>query len=103
MDSHLSFSWFHRDKWCEHFFHRNAAMLERVFIVGNVVVVVVGVGEEAVARSKDVGCAHVWRGQEGFVRFLYGEKLLRVVTKILAELVAQVGVGVSVAYYPYGL
>ena len=40
----------------EHFLHRDASVLEGVAIVTDVVVVVVGIGEEGVTGGKDVTC-----------------------------------------------
>ena len=44
----------HGDKRYNHLFHRDAAMLECVFIVRHIVIVIVGIGKEGVARSKYV-------------------------------------------------
>ena len=38
-----------------HFLHRDTAVLESVAVVGHVIVVVVGIGEEFVALCKDIG------------------------------------------------
>ena len=54
-------------------------MLERVLVILDVVVVVVGIGEEVVLLSEDVGRADVGTGQAGTKRILYLEDLLLVV------------------------
>ncbi len=72
--------------------HRNAAVLEGVLEKFDVVVVVVGVGEEIVFAREHVGGTHVHLGQFGFLRVLDREKeLLIVVAEVAALLVAQVG------------
>jgi len=76
-------------------------MLERVLVVGDVVVVVVGIGKERVTGGKDIAGGEVWRWQEGLGRILDDKELLGVVAQVLAKLVAQVGVGVAVAHYLY--
>ena len=72
-------------------------MLEGVAIVADVVVVVVGIGEEVIACSKYIGSRYVGGRQHGFARLLDDEEVFRVVGQILAQLIAQVGVGVAVA------
>ena len=78
-------------------------MLERVLIVRHVVVVVVGICQEGVARSENVRRGEVGRRQLRIVRILDNKHFLRLAVKILAEFVAQVGVGIAVADYLYGL
>ena len=72
-------------------------MLESVFIVRHIVVVVVGIGKETVSRSKDIACADIGCRQESLVRLLDSEDLLLVESKVLAQLVPQIGVGISVS------
>ncbi len=50
------------DEGNEHFFHGDASVLEGVAVVTDVVVVVVGIGEEGVVLGKDVGGGDVGRG-----------------------------------------
>ena len=50
-------------------------MLERIFVVGYVVIVVVGVGKETVACGENVAGADVWRGQLGLMWLFDGEHL----------------------------
>ena len=59
-------------------------MLEGVLVVLNVVVVVVGIGEEVILRSEDVGRAEVGTWQACPNRFLYLENLFGIVGKVLA-------------------
>lgn len=59
-------------------------MLERVFVVRDIIIVVVGIGEEAVAGRKHVGGADVRRWQEGFAWLVNGEYFLGVVIEVLA-------------------
>ena len=73
-----------RDEGHEHFFHTDASVLEGVFVVGDVIVVIVGIGKERVSAGKDVACAHVGRRKPGFLRLSDGERLLRIVVQILA-------------------
>ena len=72
-------------------------MLKCVVVVLNVVVVVVGVGQEVMIQGKHIGRAHVGAGQAIALRLEYLINLLGVVTQVLAQLVAQVGIGVLVA------
>ena len=72
-------------------------MLEGVAVVGDIIIVVVGIGEEVVARSKDVARRQVGRGQEGLGGVLDDKEVLGVIGQILAQLVAQIGIGVAVA------
>ena len=79
-------------------------MLERVLVIGDVVVVVVWIGKERVACGKDVGCREVGRWQLCVSGVLDDEEVLGVVAQVLAEFVAQVGVCVAVAddFYRFG-
>ena len=74
-------------------------MLERVLVVGHVVVVIVGIGKEAVACGKDIAGADIGRRQMGLAGVLDDKEFLIVVGQVLAELVAEIGVGVAVADY----
>ena len=78
-------------------------MLERVLVVRHVVVVVVGVGEERAAGGEHVRRTDVRRRQLRLVRVLYHEHFLRLAAEVLAQLVAQISVGVAVAYYLHRL
>ena len=73
-------------------------MLERVLIILHVVVVVVRIGEEAVARGEDVGRGEVGLGELEGCGLLDFVDFAGIVGEVAAELVAQVGVDVSVAY-----
>ena len=76
---------------------------ERVLVVRHVVVVVVGVGEERAAGGEHVRRTDVRRRQLRLVRVLYHEHFLRLAAEVLAQLVAQISVGVAVAYYLHRL
>ena len=74
-------------------------MLECVLVVGYIVVVVVGVGKEGITIRKYISCAQIRSGQLCFMWLLDREHFLGIVGKILAQLIAQVGVGITVTYY----
>ena len=71
-------------------------MLERIFVVGHVVIVVVGIGKEVVARGKHIGGTQIWGRQMCLRGILDGKHLFWIVGQILAQFVAQIGVGVPV-------
>ena len=73
-------------------------MLEGVLIVLHVVVVVVRVGEEVVAGGEHVARGEVRCRELRLLRLLDDKEVLAVIGQVLAELVAQVGVRVTVAY-----
>ena len=99
----LSFLGFQCDEGDEHLFHRDAAVLERVLVIRHVVIVVVGVGEEAVAGRKHIAGAQIGHRQLGLLGVANDKHVLGVVTEVLAQLVAQIGVGVAVAHYLDGV
>ena len=72
-------------------------MLEGTFIEGGVVIVVVGVSKEAVAEGQHVGAAEVGAGQLHLLRRAQFNHFALLVAEILADLEAQVGVGLPVA------
>ena len=78
-------------------------MLERVLVIRHVVVVVVGIGEETVASGEDIACADVGRRKMRLMRLLDDKEVLVVVGEILAELIAEIGIGVAVANNLHGL
>ena len=84
----------YRDK---HFLHRYTAMLESVLVVGYIIVVIVGVGEERVACGEDIARGDVGDGQLCVARRLYGEDILRLAVEVLPELVSEIRVRVAVA------
>ena len=92
----------HGNQWNEHLFHADTPMLERIFVIRYVIIVVVGVGKEAIACGENVAGANVWRGQLGLVRLFDGKHLFSVIVQVLAQLITKVGVGVAVAHYLYG-
>ena len=87
----------------EHFFHGNATVLEGVLVVVDVVVIIVGIGEEIVVLSKDVGCADIRRRQGGSLGCFQLKDLLGVVAEILAQFVTQIGVCVLVTNHLDGV
>ena len=78
-------------------------MLEGITIVGDVIVVVVGIGEEVVTRGKDVAGGEVGCRQMGLGGVFDDEEVLGVVCQVLTELIAQVGVRVTVADNLHGV
>lgn len=80
----------------QHFAHRDAAVLEGVAVVTDVIVVVVRVGEEVALTGKDEGRAEVGLGQENLLRVFHLVDFFRVVFQVLAVFVAQVGVHLTV-------
>ena len=72
-------------------------MLEGVAIVGDVIIIVVRIGEERVAGGEDIARREVGCRQLGFLWILDHEKALVIVGQILTELVSQVGIRISVA------
>ena len=83
--------------WNQHFVHGDAAVLEGVAIVTDVIIVIVRIGEEIALTSKDVGCTEIGFRQENLLGIFHLEDFLRVVFQVLAVLVAQVGVHLAVA------
>ena len=77
-------------------------MLERVLVVGNVVVVVIRVGEERIACCENVRRAKIRCRQLCLSWVLYGKHLFRVVTEILAQFISEIGVSVAVSDDFYG-
>ena len=59
-------------------------MLESVAIVGDIIVVVVGVGKEIVASGKDIRGRQVWCRQVSLLWFLDDKEVLGVVGQVLA-------------------
>ena len=72
-------------------------MLKGVFVVGHVVVVVIGVGKEGIPRCKDIRRTKVRRRQMGLVRVSDFKYLACIIRQVLAQLIAQVGVRVAVS------
>ena len=63
-------------------------MLEGVAVVGYIIVVVVGIGEEAVAGGEDVGGGEVGCRQLCLARVGDGEYLLGVVVEVSSEFIS---------------
>ena len=47
--------WKKFDEWDNHFFQRNAAVLERILVIIDIIGVVVGISKEGIARGKNEG------------------------------------------------
>ena len=73
-------------------------MLEGVLIVRHIIIIVVRVSEEGITIGENIRGTQIGRWQLCLVRFLDGEYFLGIVCQILAQLVAQVGICVAVAY-----
>ena len=78
-------------------------MLEGILVIGYVVVVVVRVSKETVARCKDVRRTDVRRREESFMRLLNNKHIFCAVSKVLSELIAQICICVTVSYDLHGL
>ena len=87
----------HRDQGDEHLFQGDASVLEGIPIVLHVVVVVIRVGEEVVAIAEDVVVGEIGLGEADLRRHERLVDFLGVVRKGLADLIAQVGIGILVA------
>lgn len=79
-----SFLTLQSDEGNEHLLHGDATMLECIPVVGHVVVVIVRVGKETVARREDIGRTQVGRGEQHLARFFDFKNFLRVVFQVLA-------------------
>ena len=90
-----------RDDWNNHFLHRYTAVLECAFIILNVVVVIVRIGKEFVAFSKNIVRRKVGARQSVLFRVAHLKYFLLIVTQIFAYLVAQICVDVLIADNPY--
>ena len=78
-------------------------MLEGAGVVLHIVVVIVGIGEEVFVHRKDIGTRDIGRRESEFTGIAYFEHLLGVVTQVLATLIAEVGIGVAIAYHLDGI
>ena len=78
-------------------------MLEGILVVRDVVVIVVRISEEGISGSEDIACGDVWRRELRILRILYHIDFLLVVSEVLAELVAKIGVRIAVADNLYRL
>ena len=63
-------------------------MLEGVAVVLRIVVEVVGVAEEVVARAEHVTAAHVRTGEPHFLGLVYHHHVLALAVECLADLVS---------------
>src|SRR5574344_1010266 len=73
-------------------------MLEGILVIAHVIIVVVGVSKEAVARSKHVTGGDIRRRQLSFLGFFNGKEVFVIIGQILAQLVSQVGIGIAVTH-----
>ena len=86
-----------RDAGHEHLLHRDAPVLERVTVIVDVVVVVVGIGEEVLLVAKDVAVCQMVDGKTYIFRFARSISFLSIEREALTKLVAQIGRGVAIA------
>ena len=77
-------------------------MLEGVLIILHVIIIIVGIGKEAVARSKDVGRRELGRRQTHLERLAHLKHFAIVVAHLAPHLVAQVGVQAALAHHLRG-
>ena len=80
-----------------HFFEADAAVLEGVAVIVDVVVIVVGVAQEAIIFGEDEGGVHIRYGQACLAGVAESQYIFRVKVEVAAMLVAQVGGGLFVA------
>lgn len=59
-------------------------MLECVPVVGHIVIIIIGIGKETVARGEDIACAQVGSWQLSGFRFLDDKQFLGVIGQVLA-------------------
>ena len=78
-------------------------MLEGVLVITYIIIVVIGIGKERITRSKHITGREVRCRQLGLFRVLDDKKVLRVVAEVLAELIAQVRIGIAVTNNLLGL
>ena len=71
-------------------------MLEGVFVVTDIVIIVVGIGEEGVAGGKDICRAYIGCGEMSLARVFDFIDFLGIIVEVLTQLIAQVGIGVAV-------
>ena len=81
----------------QHFAHGDATVLEGVAVIAHIVVVVVRIGKEVALTSKDVSRAEVDFGKENLFRVFHLEDFFRIVFQVLAILVTQVSVHLTVS------
>ena len=87
----------------QHFIHRDAAVLEGVAVVTDVIVVVVRISEKVALSGKNEGRTEVGLGKENLLGIFYLEDFFQVVFQVLAVFVAQVGVHLTIAQNLHGL
>lgn len=87
-----------RDERHEHFLWRYATMLEGAIIILHIIIIVVGIGEEIASGRENVGRRHVGSRKPEPCRILHLIDLLGIIGEILANLVAEISVGVLIAH-----
>ena len=78
-------------------------MLECILIVRNVVIIIIRIGEEIIIHRKYILAAQVRGGQSDLVRIADFEHFLRIVIQVLADLIAEIGVRILIAYHLQGV
>ena len=78
-------------------------MLERIGVIIDVIIVVVGVGEKIIFLAHYIGLADIHPRQESQLRLLDLEYVFGVITQVLALLITQIGVCILVANDLYRL
>ena len=96
----MLFFGFEGDEWDEHFFDRDASVLEGVAVVLGIVVEVVWVAEEIVSGTEHITAAYVWAWQSDSLWLVDDKDVFAVATECFSDLVAEVGIGIFVADDP---
>ena len=78
-------------------------MLERIAIVLGVVIELVRIGEEVIARAERITAAYVRTGQPHPLRLIQRQHVLRTAVQRLADLIADIGVRVLIGDDLYGI
>ena len=78
-------------------------MLERVFIIRHIIIIIVGISKEGIARGKHITGAEVGRWQLCLMRVLNGKDVARRAVEVLTQLIPKIGIGVAVAYNLHSL
>ena len=71
-------------------------MLESILIVRHVIVVVIGVSKERIARSEYVTCTEIRGWQLCLMRILDSENLLSIIVKTLSQLITKVRIRIAI-------
>ena len=74
-------------------------MLERVAIVGHIVIIIIRISEKGVASGKHITRRQIGLRQQGLAWvFDHKQALVVIISQILAQFVPQVGIGIAVAH-----